>query len=89
MSLALNVILTILIVGRLMLFRYRIRKMMCSNVNGSQYISVAAMLVESAAMYSSFSIAFLVPFGLNSPLAELFLQALGQVQVSACFPNGE
>ncbi|KAJ7642039.1 hypothetical protein FB45DRAFT_826301 [Roridomyces roridus] len=79
LSLALNILVTIAITVRLYMFRRRGAKVFGRNY-GSQYTSVAAMLVESAFLYSSFSILFLVPFGMNNPLSQIFLQALSQVQ---------
>jgi hypothetical protein len=80
MSLALNIIVTIMIVFRLLFYRHRITRVMGST-HGSQYTSLVAMIIESAAIYSSFSILFLVPFAVSNPLAQLFLQALSPVQV--------
>ncbi|KAJ7670412.1 hypothetical protein B0H14DRAFT_1027016 [Mycena olivaceomarginata] len=79
LSLALNILVTIAIVIRLWVYRRRISGVFDAN-HGSQYTSIAAMLVESAFIYSSFSILFLVPFGMNIPLSELFLQALSEIQ---------
>jgi hypothetical protein len=82
MSLALNILVTILIVVRLMLYRRRINQALPSNTNhGAQYVSLAAMVYESAAIYSVFSLLFLVPFTIGHPLSQLFIQALSPVQV--------
>ncbi|KAJ7583268.1 hypothetical protein C8J56DRAFT_741271, partial [Mycena floridula] len=86
MSLALNILVTILICVRLLLYRARINRAMGKNM-GSQYTSLAAMIVESAAIYSTFSLLFLIPFALNRTtslaLSQLFLQALSPVQVTS------
>ncbi|KAJ7626845.1 hypothetical protein FB45DRAFT_1059766 [Roridomyces roridus] len=82
LSLALNILVTIAIVVRLYVYRRRVAKLLNGN-HGSQYTSIAAMLVESAFLYSSFSILFLVPFGMNNPLSQIFLQALSQIQTMA------
>ncbi|KAH7909378.1 hypothetical protein BJ138DRAFT_1155435 [Hygrophoropsis aurantiaca] len=82
LSLALNITLTIAIVLRLLTYRYRISRVLGPKY-GTQYTSVAAMVVESAALYSVFSIAFLVLFALNNPVSETFLEALGQIQMIA------
>lgn len=79
MSLALNILVTLLIVLRLLYHRHRITQAIGSG-HGSQYTSLVAIIIESAAIYSSFALAFLVPFGLNSPVAQLFLQALSLIQ---------
>jgi hypothetical protein len=80
MSLALNILVTILIVIRLLLFRRRVNKLLGKS-HGAQYASLAAMIVESAAMYSSFALLFLIPFALNSTVSQLFIQSLSPVQV--------
>lgn len=82
LSLSLNVLVTIAIVLRLLSYRHRITNVLGSS-HGSQYTSIAAMIVESAAIFSAFSICFLVPFALSSSISSIFLQALGQVQISA------
>lgn len=50
--------------------------------HGSQYTGVAAMIVESAVLYSAFSLCFLIPFVLGNPIQNTFIQMLGEVQVS-------
>ena len=82
LSLSLNILVTIAIVLRLLVYRHRIAGVLGSS-HGSQYTSIAAMIVESAAIYSVFSICFLIPFALNSSISQIFLQALGQVQTSS------
>ncbi|KAG2090626.1 uncharacterized protein F5147DRAFT_764413 [Suillus discolor] len=82
LSLALNIIITIVIVLRLLTYRHRISKVLGSSY-GAQYTSIAAMIVESAALYSTFSVAFLTLFGLNNPISETFLVSLSQVQIIA------
>ncbi|KAK7059077.1 hypothetical protein VNI00_001701 [Paramarasmius palmivorus] len=84
MSLALNILVTILIVLRLLVYRHRITQAMGSG-HGSHYTSLVAMVVESAAIYSSFALCFLVPFSVNSPVAQLFLQALSPIQGVSTF----
>lgn len=80
LSLALNIIMTIAIVARLLLFRHRIASALGSG-HGSQYTSIVAMIVESAAIYSSFSIVFLVLFAIDNPVSSVFIIPLGEVQV--------
>lgn len=80
LSLSLNIIITIAIVLRLLLFRRQI-VLLLGKDHGTQYTSIAAMIVESAAIFSTFSLLFLVPFALNHPLNEVFFQALSGVQV--------
>ncbi|KAJ7747327.1 hypothetical protein B0H16DRAFT_1320684 [Mycena metata] len=86
MSLALNILITLMIAGRLMMYRWRINRAMPVGSNhGSQYTSLAAIIVESAAIYSLFSLLFLVPFVIGNSLSQLFLQALSPVQVTVTF----
>jgi len=79
LSLALNIILTIAIVLRLMTYRYRVVTALGPKY-GTQYTSVAAMIIESAALYSAVSIAFLILFGINNAVSQVFLQSLSQFQ---------
>ncbi|KAJ6500148.1 hypothetical protein C8R47DRAFT_284047 [Mycena vitilis] len=82
MSLALNIFVTLLIVARLMLYRKQINQALPSGTeHGAQYVSLAAMVFESAAIYSLFSLLFLVPFIMKQPLSQLFIQALSPVQI--------
>ncbi|TFK40274.1 hypothetical protein BDQ12DRAFT_734277 [Crucibulum laeve] len=82
LSLILNIISTIAIVTRLLYYRRRTSKAL-GTAYGAQYTSIAAMVVESAALYSISSILFLVPFILNHPIQNTFLQMLSPVQVIA------
>lgn len=80
MSVSLNVIVTISIAALLLLFRRRMSQALGPG-HKSSYASMAAMLVESAALYSVFGILFMVPFGLNYPLRNVFFQCVNQIQV--------
>lgn len=42
-----------------------------------------AVLIESASIYATFSLLFLIPFALGSPVSYTFLQVLGEAQVSS------
>lgn len=79
MSLSLNVIVTFLIVGRLLIHRRQIAQALGPS-HASSYTNIAAILIESASLYTVFAIMFLVPFGLSSSLANVFLQTVSQVQ---------
>jgi len=78
-TLALNVIVTIFIVARLLACRWRFGSVLGAQ-HVSHYSNLAAILVESASLYSLFLISFLVSLALNYPLAQVLLQAVGQVQ---------
>ncbi|KAF9218574.1 hypothetical protein BS17DRAFT_822735 [Gyrodon lividus] len=67
-SIALNVILTLLIAGRLLFMKYRLQNVLGEHTN-TPYASLSAMLVESAFFY-----------GVNSPVQNLALPLLGQTQ---------
>ncbi|KAG1790846.1 uncharacterized protein HD556DRAFT_681706 [Suillus plorans] len=82
LSLALNIIITIVIVLRLLTYRHRISKVLGSGY-GTQYTSIAAMIVESAALYSAFSLALLILFLINNPIFAAFIELLPQIQVIA------
>ncbi|KAH7921923.1 hypothetical protein BV22DRAFT_1018335 [Leucogyrophana mollusca] len=81
-ALAVNISVTLLIVSRLLLHRHRVTKVFGSG-RGSHYTSIAAIIVESASLYSVFSLLFLIPFGLNNPVSNTFLQILGEVDIIA------
>ena len=81
MSLSLNISMTIAICARLLFYRRRITRVLGPN-HGTQYTSVAAMIVESSFLYSAFALLFLIPFALNNPIQNAFIQLMGEIQVS-------
>ena len=81
MSLSLNITMTIAICARLLFYRRRITRILGPN-HGTQYTSVAAMIVESASLYSAFALLFLIPFALGNPIQNTFIQLIGEIQVS-------
>ncbi|TCD67790.1 hypothetical protein EIP91_011918 [Steccherinum ochraceum] len=74
-SIATTITLTTLIVGHLLYMRLKVRGSI-----GTPYLSVSAMLIESAFLYSAFALAFLIPYAQNSSVNYLLFQVLGQVQ---------
>jgi len=80
MSVTTTILVTILIVSRLLLMRYRIRKVMGPE-HESPYVSISAMLIESALLYSTVGLIFIISFAKNNAAANLFLPLIGQVQV--------
>lgn len=80
-SLANNIILTCLIVVRLLLYRRTMAQLLGPG-HVTECTTVVAMLVESAAVYSTFTLLFLIPFLMQSPISSAFLQVLGEAQVS-------
>lgn len=83
-SLALNVLATLAIVGRLFIYRRRLRNVLGSD-HASQYTGVIAMVVESELLYTIFMILYIVPFVLNNSLVNVFVQGPALVQVSTSF----
>ena len=83
MSLALNIILTLLIVARLWFHRYQNQRHFGVS-HGRQYVSVASMFVDSAALYCITSILLLGTFIANHPVNQIWLGIAPFVQVGSC-----
>ncbi|KAF8439731.1 hypothetical protein L210DRAFT_3401674 [Boletus edulis BED1] len=81
-SLTINILICILTVVRLLYHRARITKALGPGY-GMLYASFASMIIESAAVFSISSVLYLVSYAVNSPLANAFVQTLGQAQVIA------
>jgi hypothetical protein len=79
-EIATTILLTSFIVGRLLFMRYRLRKIMGPKQQ-SPYLSITAMLVESALLFSICGIAFLISYAYNDPFQNIVLNVTGQVQV--------
>ncbi|TFK21363.1 hypothetical protein FA15DRAFT_672625 [Coprinopsis marcescibilis] len=79
LSVALNVSLTLLISGRLISMRRRVRKVM-GNDHSTPYAFVVSMLIESAALYSVWVIVFIALYTTNSPAQHIIFPPLGQIQ---------
>lgn len=78
-SASLNILVTSMIVLRLLAIRSRTRAAL-SRYHARTYTSVAAMLVESAALYSITALLFIITYARNSNIQNLVLPPLGQVQ---------
>jgi len=78
-SIATTLLLTVLIVGRLLVMRYRLRKVLSTEGN-SPYTSLSSMLIESAFLYAVTALIFIITFAKNDPVQNLVLPVLGQVQ---------
>lgn len=78
-SASLNILVTLLIVGRLFYIRQRTRAVL-STSHSRTYTSIAAMLVESAALYSATALLFIITYARNSNVQNIVLPLLGQVQ---------
>ncbi|KAJ3557197.1 hypothetical protein NM688_g1601 [Phlebia brevispora] len=85
-SLAINVVATLVIVGRLYVYRRRLSGALGAG-HIAQYTSVIAMVVESemlnSMLYTVFMILYIVPFARNDALATVFVQSLSFVQAIA------
>ncbi|KAH7925433.1 hypothetical protein BV22DRAFT_1195168 [Leucogyrophana mollusca] len=80
-TLVLNIVITALIVLRLLLHRHHVTKVVGPG-HATYCTNIAAIIVESASLYSIFSLLFLITFGIDSPALYAFLQILGEVDVN-------
>ncbi|KZV85551.1 hypothetical protein EXIGLDRAFT_254144 [Exidia glandulosa HHB12029] len=78
LSMALNIILTLMIAGKLLLTRNRLRTVL-GDAHAKLYTGIAAMLVESAALYSTFSILFIATYSVNNAVFNDFLAMQSQI----------
>ncbi|KAJ3567409.1 hypothetical protein NP233_g6390 [Leucocoprinus birnbaumii] len=76
-SISLNVIITACISLKLLYLRK------ISLGLGAEYVSVTAMLVESAALYTSNGLIFVISYAFSSPIQHIALPLLGQMQTIA------
>ncbi|KAG9307914.1 hypothetical protein JVU11DRAFT_9668 [Chiua virens] len=82
LTLGINIAITLLIVVRLLFYR-RTMVQLLGPGHATECTTVVAMLIESAAVYATFSLLFLIPYALNSPISYTFLQVLGEAQLIA------
>jgi len=84
-SVALNVLLTIIIAWRLMLHGRNLKKAVGLPTSGifTIYKSVVTMLIESSALYAVVSICFIVPYAMSRHESAIFLSVLARVQIIA------
>lgn len=81
-SIALTFFVTLAIVARLLRMRLQLRRTMAAGADGAAvYLSVSAMLVESAALYTSVALVFLVTYVRGDTFNFVVFPALGNVQV--------
>ncbi|KAK2462417.1 hypothetical protein APHAL10511_005551 [Amanita phalloides] len=71
-SLSSNILLTILIVLRLVLHRRRMLLTLPPEY-AAQYVSLATIIIESAALYSVFALAFTITYAIYPPISPVFL----------------
>jgi len=71
-SLGVNIILTILITARLLLYRRTVMKTLPED-HAREYVSLVTIVIESASLYSVFALIFLVTYAINHPVNSVFL----------------
>ena len=81
LSLGVNIILTVLIVARLLMYR-RTHMAHLPPEHAQQYLSLATLIIESAALYSAFAIASLVSYAIDNPISQIWLGSAQAAQVS-------
>ncbi|KAF9448751.1 hypothetical protein P691DRAFT_759653 [Macrolepiota fuliginosa MF-IS2] len=80
-----NVILTGLIAIRLLLHRRRLNKICPTHTFGKVYLTASAIFIESSALNATFSIFFLIPYGIGNPWSYLVLNTRTEVQfIASC-----
>ncbi|KAI0658354.1 hypothetical protein C8Q70DRAFT_1054946 [Cubamyces menziesii] len=84
LSLGVNIILTFLIIGRLLMYR-RTHLAHLPAAHAQQYLSLATLIVESAALYTVFAIAFLVSYAMNAPINQVWLGFASGAQPIAAY----
>ena len=85
-TVALNVLLTVIIATRLILHGKNIRNALGSPAGvGGLYKAIVTMLVESSALYAVTSLLFIGPWAAQSWAADIFLPVVAQVQVRPLF----
>lgn len=79
-SIALNVMLTLLLVSRLLYMSHQAKKTIGME-HGDAYISVASMLIQSATQYAITGLVFIITYARSSNVQNLILPVLSQIMV--------
>lgn len=76
-------LLTVLLISKLLFMRWRIMRTGLGNKNeiGGLYTGLATMFLESAVMYSVISLIFIVLYGMQNTVVDIFIPLLSQIQV--------
>ncbi|KAF8662102.1 hypothetical protein AX16_001212 [Volvariella volvacea WC 439] len=82
LSISLTITTTTLMLLRLFYFRHKLKGVLETRF-GTQYTSIAAMLIESASLYAVFSLVFIILYARSNPVQWIFLASLSQVQIIA------
>jgi hypothetical protein len=77
-----NVTLSTAIVVRLIVHRCHLAKVLGKG-HGTEYTQIAAIIIESCAVYTITALALLVPFALHNPIGVLFVQFGAQTAILA------
>jgi hypothetical protein len=81
-SFALNVLLTLMIIARLVLNSRNLRNAIGASAGtGGLYSAVVTTLVESYGLYAIAFVMFIVPWAAEHPIAKVFSSVLAQTQV--------
>ncbi|KAF8167323.1 hypothetical protein B0H34DRAFT_792062 [Crassisporium funariophilum] len=83
-SLSVNIILTILITIRLLMYRRRVVATLALE-HGKHYFSLATIIIESAALYSVFALIFIITYAVNNPINQIFLAVASSAQQIASY----
>ena len=87
-SFALNVLLTLMIVIRLVLHNRNIRNTMGTSDRITRlYTTIVTMVVESYALYAIAFLLFMVPWAAHSSIAYIFSGLIGTTQVRTGLPS--
>ncbi|PPQ99851.1 hypothetical protein CVT24_009602, partial [Panaeolus cyanescens] len=78
-----TIIITGLMIARILLVRRNFMKATGRTEFSSQYVSIAAMIIESSALYTVWGIIFLALYLVNNPVQYVFLGTLSEVQIIA------
>ena len=65
---------------RILVYRYHTVRVL-GTAHGRQYLTIAAMIIESASLFSVMALIFLVTYAVNHPIQYVFAQVLSQIQV--------
>ena len=82
-SLAINSVLTLMIVIRLVMHSRNVRNAMGAQATGTTglYTTINTFLIESSALYTLTFLLFVVPWGVTSYVEYIFFPLLAQIQV--------
>ncbi|KAJ6593301.1 hypothetical protein B0H19DRAFT_1055905 [Mycena capillaripes] len=78
-SLSANIIMSLLIIGRLISYRRTLLQSLPAEL-ANHYISLATVIIESAALYSIFAVLFLVTYAIDNPTNQIWLAVASACQ---------